>query len=410
MGAEQPALAAVIARLAHPEIHLAAYGGLIYPLALIVEAPIIMLLAASTALSKDLASYFKLRRFMLISGALLTLLHVLLAFTPLFYVVTQGIIGAPAEILAPARLGLMIMVPWTWAIAYRRFNQGVLIRCGHARTVGAGTVVRLLADGVVLAAGYLLRGPGVAVASAAIIAGVLSEAAYTAVVVQPVLAHELALADRVVPALTWRGFGRFYIPLVLTALLSFLAPPITSAALSRMPQALSSLAAWPVVIGLVVVLRNLGTGYNEVVVALLEKPGGAAALRRFALGLAVLSSGALLVIAATPLAGFWFRRVSALTPELAGLAQRGLWLTILLPALSVLQSWYQGTMLHHRRTNAVGEAVAVYLVATGVLLGSGVIWGRSTGLLVGLVTLTISTLAQTAWLWYRGRPILRDQA
>ncbi len=53
MGLEGPAISAVIARLANPEINLAAYGGVVFPLALFIEAPIIMLLAASTALSTD---------------------------------------------------------------------------------------------------------------------------------------------------------------------------------------------------------------------------------------------------------------------------------------------------------------------------------------------------------------------
>ncbi|HEY5572580.1 MAG TPA: hypothetical protein VIK64_06135, partial [Anaerolineales bacterium] len=128
MGAELPALSAVVARLANPEINLAAYGGVVFPLALIIESPIIMLLAASTALSKDWNSYRKLYRFMMVSGAGLTVLHILVAFTPLYYVVVETILGAPQEIVEPARTGLMIMTPWTWSIAYRRFHQGVLIR------------------------------------------------------------------------------------------------------------------------------------------------------------------------------------------------------------------------------------------------------------------------------------------
>jgi len=69
MGAELPLLSAVIARLENPKIHLAAYGGVVFPLALLIEAPIIMLLAASTALSKDMASYRLVRRFMMITSA-----------------------------------------------------------------------------------------------------------------------------------------------------------------------------------------------------------------------------------------------------------------------------------------------------------------------------------------------------
>ena len=124
MGAELPALSAVIARLENPRINLAAYGGIVFPISLVIEAPIIMLLAASTALCKDYDSYRKLWRFMMISGAGLTVLHILIAFTPLYYVVAEDLIGAPAVIIEPARIGLMIMTPWTWSIAYRRFNQG----------------------------------------------------------------------------------------------------------------------------------------------------------------------------------------------------------------------------------------------------------------------------------------------
>ena len=53
MALELPAISAVMARLADPQIHLAAWGGIVFPVALIVEAPVIMLLAASTALSRD---------------------------------------------------------------------------------------------------------------------------------------------------------------------------------------------------------------------------------------------------------------------------------------------------------------------------------------------------------------------
>ena len=133
MSLEGPAVSAIIARLPYPTINLAAYGGIVFPISLIIEAPIIMLLAASTTLSKDYASYQKLRHFMMLAGGSLTLLHILVAFTPVYYVVIVGIIGAPVEIVEPARYGLMIMTPWTWAIAYRRFNQGVLIRFGHSQ-------------------------------------------------------------------------------------------------------------------------------------------------------------------------------------------------------------------------------------------------------------------------------------
>ncbi len=408
MGAELPALAAVVARLPEPEINLAAYGGVVFPLALIIEAPIMMLLAASTALCKDWNSYIIVRRFMMRTSALLTSLHVLVAFTPLYYVVVEGIIGAPPEIVEPARIGLMIMTPWTWSIAYRRFHQGVLIRFGHSRAVGLGTVLRLCADGVVLAIGYSVGTiPGIVVATSAVTAGVISEAIYVGLTVQPVLRDQLKPADPVEPALAFRAFLEFYVPLAMTSVLVLLVQPIGAAALSRMPRALESLAVWPVVSGLIFMLRSLGIAYNEVVVALLDEPRSTYSLRRFAALLATLTTLLLLVIVVTPLATIWLGRVSGLSVPLVVLAHTGLWIALPIPGLNVLQSWYQGALVHSRSTRGVTEAMAIYLLTSSTILWVGVAQGETTGLYVGLVAFAVASLLQTAWLWYRSRPVMR---
>jgi hypothetical protein len=404
MAAELPALTAVVARLPYPEISLAAYGGVVFPLALIIEAPIIMLLAASTALSKDFPSYLLVRRYMMAAGASLTLLHILVAFTPLYYVVVEDMMGVPQVIVEPARLGLMIMTPWTWSIAYRRFNQGVLIRFGHSNTVGIGTLVRLSADGIVLITGYLIGTiPGIAVATAAVATGVISEAIYSGFAVQHVIKGELRLAPLVEPALTWKAFWAFYLPLALTSLLTLLANPIGSAALSRMPQALSSLAVWPVVTGLIFLLRSMGIAFNEVVVALLDQPRSYPNLSRFTLILATATTLALGGVTVTPLANVWFSGISALPAHLAELGRLGLWLALPLPALSVLQSWYQGAILHARRTRAITESVVIYLLTSAFILGAGVAWAQIPGLYIGLAALAASVATQTAWLWWRSR-------
>lgn len=409
MGAELPVLSAIVARLENPEINLAAYGGIIFPIALLIEAPIIMLLAASTALCKDWESYRLVRWFMLISGATLTGLHVLIAFSPLYYLVVDEILGAPQEIIEPARIGLMIMTPWTWSIAYRRFNQGVLIRFGHPQSVTIGTIIRLTADTLVLLFGYFIGSiPGVIVATSAVAAGVISEAIYSGIVVRPVVQNELKVAPPVSERLSWKAFFSFYMPLAMTSLLTLIALPIGSATLSRMPRALESLAVWPVVSGLIFMFRSLGVAYNEVVVALLDERNSFASLRRFTNILAGATSTSLLVLVVTPLSLLWFGWVSALEPELANLARQSMWITIALPAIAVFQSWYQGAIVHGRRTRGITEAVVVYLVCILVISWAGVIWGRTTGLYIGLAAMSFSMLAQTGWLWYRSRSVMED--
>jgi hypothetical protein len=319
-----------------------------------------------------------------------------------------GLIGAPTEIIEPARIGLMIMTPWTWSIAYRRFNQGVLIRFGHSRAVGFGTLVRLSADGLVLGIGYLIGViPGLVVAASTVATGVVSEAIYAGLRVRPVLRDQLRQTAPVKQPLTFRTFLDFYTPLAMTSLLSLLVQPIGSAALSRMPDALESLAVWPVVSGLIFMLRSLGFAYNEVVVAMLDEPRAVYNLRRFAALLAALTTVLLLIIAVTPLAGFWFRRLSALPPPLATVAHWGLWIALPMPGLTVLQNWYQGALVHSRRTRAITEAMAIFWLTSSAILWGGVAWGQVTGLYISLVAFGTSTLMQTAWLWQRSRPAVR---
>ncbi len=405
MAAEAPALSAVVARLDNPDINLAAFGGVVYPLALIIEAPVMMLLSASTALSRDWDSYRKLRRFMMWMGAVLTALHALVAFTPLYDVVVVELIRPPVEIVEPARIGLMVTVPWTWAIGYRRFKQGVLIRFGHSRAVGLGSLVRLTANGTVLAAGYLAGTvSGVVVAAAALVAGVTCEAVFAGLRARRVIQRDLKKAPPVEDPLTFPSFVDFYVPLAMTSLLGLLAEPLKSAALSRLPRALDSLAVWSVVNGLVFLFRSFGMACNEVTIALLDEPRSFRTLQRFITILTAVVTALLLIVAATPLAMVWFGNVTGLRPELAQFSRRALWVALLMPGLTVLQSWYQGLIVHSRRTRGVTEAVAVYLLVSVIVLVGGMVWGRIAGLYVGLAALSVGRLAQAAWLWYRSRP------
>src|SRR5262249_22624586 len=153
-------------------------------------------------------------------------------------------------------------------VAYRRMQQGVLIRFGHSRTVGIGTAVRLASYLVVLSLGLAIhRLPGIVVAAAAVIAGVVSEALYAGMRVRPVLRTPVAAASAVTPPLTMTRFVRFYLPLSVTPLILFLAMPMVTGTMSRMAQPLDSLAVWPVLNGLTFALRSAGFALNEVVVA-----------------------------------------------------------------------------------------------------------------------------------------------
>lgn len=404
MGCELPLVSAVMARLPQATVSLAAYGGVVFPLALLLESPVIMLLSASTALCKDWQSYRLVRRYMFLAGGATTVFHALLAFTPLYDLVIGGLLHPPAEVLGPARTGLQIMLPWTLSIAYRRTQQGVLIRAGRSRAVGMGTLVRLGANVLTLAVGiWIGHIPGIVIGTMAVAAGVASEALFAGIAVRPVLHEQLRHAPPAATPLTAAAFARFFAPLVVTPVILFLSGPITSGGMSRMPRALESLAVWPVVNGLVFALRSVGFALNEVVVAMLDRPGAARALGRFGLGLAAVGVAALLLVAGTPLSHLWFSKVSALPPELAALGGVAVWFAVLMPAISALQSCYQGSLLHAHRTRGITEAVLVYLgISTGILV-AGVATQKFIGIHVAILAMTVGSGGQLLWLRLRAR-------
>lgn len=407
MTLEGPAQSAIVARLTNPEINLAAWGGVVSPFTFVIAAPIIMMLPAATALTQDYATYLKLRRFMLRISLALTAIHILIAFTPLYDSVARSLIGAPESIIEPGRIGMRIVTPWTLAIAFRRFNQGVMIRYGHSKAVGTGTFIRLSANLAILFLGYSIGSiPGIIVACAALSTGVVAEAIYSGWRVRPIVRQQIIP----IPSgevLTTRDFLAFYVPLALTSLIWVIIQPFGSAAVSRMPDPLSSLAAWPVVNGLLFLLRSPGMALNEVIVAQTGRPRAAVTLWRFTVILLGLTVTCTLLIVATPLANLWLSTVTALPETLIPISQGALWLGVGLPVLAVAMSWYQGQIMYSRHTRSITEATTIYSLLMSAFLGAGIALQRFTGLYVAVAAFEIASLAQVGWLWFKSRTVLR---
>jgi hypothetical protein len=408
MSFELPAINAIVARLTNPEISLAAYGGVVYPIALIIEAPIIMLLAASTALSRDWASYQKLKKITLWMGGLLTALHLLIALTPLFDFITNVLLNSPAEVIEPARKGFLFLAPWTFAIAYRRFQQGSMIRFGHSKMVGQTTFVRLITVSIVIAIGYFVKTiPGPILAGSAQGLGVTAEAIYAGLAVRKIKPLIKAAPPAKQP-LTVKRFVAFYLPLALTSALWLLWQPLISAAISRMPNALESLAVWSVISGLLFMFRSPGVAYNEVMVALLEEPDAKPILKTFARNIALGVTGIILVFVLTPLSRLWLEYIAAMPANLINIGRVALAVAIPLGVLNVYISYFQGFLVHRSTTRGVAEAVVAFLSAMLVILTVGVVTKTIEGIYVATAAFTIAHLIQTVWLGIRSKNARRE--
>jgi len=94
MGLEQPFLIAFIARLNDAKFNLAAFG-IAGSFAMLIEAPIIMLLSASTALVSGKNSYRKLKKFTDIINATITVIHLIVIIPPVFNFIAFEIMEVP---------------------------------------------------------------------------------------------------------------------------------------------------------------------------------------------------------------------------------------------------------------------------------------------------------------------------
>jgi len=400
---EGPAVQGAIGRLADPALHLAAWG-LTMSLSLLIESPVILLLATAIALVHDADSYRALRRFTLVLAAGCTALTGLLAFTPLFDAIAGHVLGQPPAIVHQARPALQIMLLWTAAIAWRRFYQGVLVRFGQTRLVSRGTAIRLGA--AVIVAWLLARDgtiPGAQVAAWAIITAVVVEALATTWFALPVVRRDVLLPpvrrSPANPPLTQRAIWRFHAPLAATTLLTLLAQPLTAAALARLPNPAATLAAWPVVFLVLLVLRGGGLALQEIAVAQARQNPTAPPvhLRRFTLFVGAITSGATVLIAFTPLLDWYLGRAIELPRDLWPLVRVGVGVGVLLPFVTALGSYVRGQLMAAGATSAVYRGMAVNLALHVSLLALGV-WLRLPGMWVAASGFTLAAAAEVAYL------------
>lgn len=402
MTAEGPMISATINRLPNEVVMLAAQG-IVISLAVTLESPIITLLATSTTLVNDRASYLLVRRFTIHWAIVLTVLAVLIAFTPLFDLVVVSWLEAPSRVSVWVRPGLQIMSLWSAAIAWRRFLQGVLIRFGQTSRVAWGTAVRLMASGgTVIGLALWSNWPGVISAATALMAGVISEAIFASLAVRPLLKKELGRDSPMAEgeALTYRELFWFHLPLAGTAVLTLLAQPLVTSSLARLDRPTETLAAWPVLFQIMLMARAAAFALPEVVIALSKGPGTFAPLRRFSFALAGMLTVSMAVFAFTPAAGFYIFKLQDMMVQVGELARSNLALFLFFPALSILTSWLRGLLIHHRTTKTVNLGMLINLVVTAAVLGFGVATDAS-GLTVAAVALNLASLCEVIYLFQR---------
>jgi hypothetical protein len=398
MSVEGPFIAAIIARLPEAKYNLAAYG-IAFSLALIVEAPIIMILSASVALVKGGDSYRKLRRFTYSLNAAVTLLMAVVLLPPFFDFVADKLLDLPGKIARMTYITCAILILWPGSIGYRRFYQGILIRNNLTRRVAYGTVVRLAAMGATAAVLVALKIEGAYVGASALSMGVFCEAVASRIMANRTLPAVSKVIEPEDQRITFRAIIEFYYPLALTTILFLGVHPIVTFFMGKSRFAIESFAVLPVVNSLVFIFRGLGLSAQELGVALMgEQFQNYPLLKKFALALAAAMTSCLALVAFTPFASLWYEKISGLSLELSRFAYLPTRIMVLLPAMTVGISIQRSILIAGKRTGPITQATIIEVLLIVAVLFVSIRFLDAVGVIAAAAAYLIGRLGANLYL------------
>ncbi len=398
MAIEGPFVSAVIARMPEPKYQLAAYG-VAFALALIVEAPVIMLMSGVVALLKDRGAFRRLWIFSRNLSIGVTLALAFLLIPPVFDILAIHILALPEQVVQPTHIALLLLLPWPLVIGIRRFYQGVLIRHGQTRKVAYGTGFRLLAVG--MAATMLsLTGvlDGAATGALTLSIGVTVELLVIYWMTRPLLRtyRPYPPAD----SLSYREILRFYVPLALTSVITLATSPMLTFFMGRARLPIESLAVYPVVGALVFIFRSVGISFQEVVVALLDPAFQRyRLLARFAWGIALAAVAGVALVGWTPVGSLWYHTISGLSLELTHYAIVATQILCIIPGLTAWLAFERGVLMTAGTTVAVSNATVLEIAFIGVTMWIAIAAFDMIGIFAAAMALVVGRLVANLYLY-----------
>lgn len=403
-----PILTIGLTRLAFPQISLAAYS-VAQNVAILLESPIIMLLHASTALSRYKETYQPLRRFMIWANAILTAIYALLAFTPAYDWLFGVALGQPEPIAEAARPAFQLLMLWPAAIGWRRYHQGILINHKRSSLVAYAGFARVGSLSLVTLLGVLGQAHGATVAGLALVVSVIVEAAAVTWLTRPYLRAGVADPEAVAPAWAPRTVWQiaiWYWPLAMTQILVWIVRPLINGGIARTPDPELGLASWPVAWTTIGMVANSVRMVQQLALTLLKDRQSYTMLRRFVLAAGLTASGAMALLAFTPLGQGYMEWVLGLRGGLQGVALAAvpaLQVGVVYPLMVALQNWMQGLMVREGRTGLVNLGAMVGGAVTLATVYAGALIWRLPGARLGVLAIMAGVLAELLVLYLASR-------
>lgn len=395
MAMEMPIASAVTSHSDQPKIQAAALL-LMMGLALFLESPVIDLLSTSTTLTKTRGDFLVIRRFALWMMVTCVVAHLVFCLTPLYDWVTLSVLGIPKPVAEATWLPMLIMLPWSPAIGWRRFLQGILIRAGQTRRIGFGTSIRVGTIGLVCFGLYFTTDlAGIVIAAIALSLSVTAESVFIHFASRPILREKFDYETEppTEPPVDMAKLKRFHFPLTATTITFMTTIPLVGAALAQTSDDVLAMAAWQVSSSLAFLHRTVVFALPEPIIALYKGPNSARKLGRFCLMVGAGSAALMLLAAAFGAERYVFLNAYGAPADVTIQASLAYLACFSLPVIGAFQSYLRGMLTAHHLTVARLGAILAYTVTLVVLLGVGIVleWP---GVWVAAVASTGSAIAE----------------
>ncbi len=367
MAFEGPYIAAIIGRLPDVKVNLAGYG-IAYSVGLLVESPIIMLMSASTAMVKSRQSYIKLRNFSFFLIIILTLLILVILMKPVYHFIFVERLKLDERLQDVVYYAIAGLIPWSGAIGYRRFYQGIIIKYGKTRLVALGTFTRM--STIIVLALILKHFTSInsALLGTLTLSGaVIIEAIVTRIFAISPVKKVLGVEEK--EELSYYDIVKFYFPMAMTPLIALAVPPLTTFALLKGKNPVESAAIMPVLNSLTFVFRAVGLSFQEVSIALMDKDfKNFVKIRNFMRGLFIFNVLGYGSISFTSLSDYYFIKISGMTKELADMAKIPARILTFIPPFSALLAFQRAVIVKKGVTIHMTIATGIEVLATVSLL------------------------------------------
>lgn len=404
-----------LARTADPTIALAAYGVARGVLSMI-DSFLQTVRPAAVALIRDDRSYRMVRVVVALQALFMTLGIAATAFTPLGDWLFVTVLGVAPPVARGARLAMAVFVPMPACMAWRCFQQGLLIAHKVTTHVLLGALSRpILCAALIFGLVALGDGlPGVVAGAVALVAVIFAEG----VILRFVIDRRGYAWSRVFrtgdpgPATSYRAVLMFLLPLFLQTYLKTVTQPILDGAMARGLNPTVSLAVFALSWQFARLFVGPAQMVHQASLVLGREAEARRVVYRASVGIGLGLSACLFALSATHGAGLLFRVLFALPQDLAPLAEQVLLTLSPVPLIIAWREYYWGLLLQGGRTGLIGTGKTLGVGVTVVAAAVGVLYVPLAGAVVAGLAMTAGELVESAVVvWYARRsPAVRQAA